>query len=80
VLLDLQTRAWDTEGIRTEDHATATLSLDDARRLVAELAAAVEQAGAIAQQPSAPVWSPTTASNLTPAVRPVRHPNRRRAA
>ena len=79
VLVDLQARAYDTIGFLRQDHATALLSLDDAKRLLTELTAAVAQSEALAPS-AAPTWSEETLRRVALATRGCRRPNRQRAA
>ena len=79
VLVDLQARNHTVSGHLTKDHATAVIPLADAKRLLAELAAAVAQAESLPIPPAAPTWSDETVRRLALASPVRRHPNRRRA-
>ena len=78
VLLDLQSRAYNTVGLLHQDHAAALLPLDDARRLLVELTAAVAQSEALAPSP-APTWGDETSRHVVLAAARRRHPNRKRS-
>ena len=78
VLLDLQARNFTTTGDPAEDHASAVISLADAKHLLVELAAAVAQAESLPPPAVAPAWSDETLRRVALVSPARRHPNRQR--